>query len=188
MKFDYNLKHLLYWSLKEEDYVKYLRWHHDKSYLKFRIYSITFKVIVSESYKPFDDLPVFNDGDWVINAAKWYSNVDDVLETIVDVTNWLIDYYNDDELQKMADYAEAKGMSPYNLGYQYIKRKDGFSISHSTEFDELINELAHKYIAHLELQDNKFGALYQIMRLNASLIFDQLIDEKENSLSCQKTS
>ena len=58
----------LWYELKGLEYVKYLRWNKDKSYLRFHIYNQTFKVIVSESYKPFEDLPVFIDDDWVINA------------------------------------------------------------------------------------------------------------------------
>jgi len=191
MQFDNNLKHLLYWYLKEQDFIKYLRWYHDQSYLKFRIYSVTFKVIVSKDYKPFENTPVFNDGDWTINATKKFTNVDQILDTIVAIINWLLDYYNDEELQKMAAYAESQGMSPYDLGYNYIKKKYGFSICHSPEFDELINELTRKYIIHLNLHDNKFGALFQIMRTNASIVFDELIDEKENNKTdsvCQKTS
>ena len=172
----------LWYELKGLEYVKYLRWNNDKSYLRFHIYNQTFKVIVSESYKPFEDLPVFIDDDWVINATKWYSNVEEIIDTVVDIINWLIDFFNYKERQKMADYAESNGMNPYNLGYQYVKKKHGFCISHSPEFNELVDELARQYIAHLKLQDNKFGALFQIMRVNASIIFDSLIDEKERAL------
>ena len=183
MKFDHYTKQLLYERLKKKGFVKYLRWYHDEDYLRFRIYDITYKIVVSESYETFEDLPVFNDGDWVINATKWYSNVEEIIDTVVDITNWLIDFFNYKERQKMANYAESIGLNPYNCGYQYIKKKDGFCISHSTEFDEKINELARQYIAHLDLKDNKFCALFQIMRVNACVIFDYLIDQKERKLA-----
>ena len=91
-------------------------------------------------------------------------------------------------MTKMEEYAASLNMDPTIFDYDCII-KDGrwkYSICHSKEIEELITELAKKYIAYLNLKDNRFGALLEIMKGMACIIFDDKIIGKE--LQKQKIS
>ncbi len=193
LKFNDRLKRRLYFRLKRLDHVKYLRWYKDESYLGFRIHDNSYKIIVSPSYRPYEKfrhynseewifykpVPVWNDGAFVINATQFYDTLDEIIVTCIEINNWMVDYYNVAELNKMAEYADSQNMDPTVLDYDYIKKERGFSICHGEKLEELIDELAHNYIAHLNLKDNRFGALFEVVKMMASVIFDYTIDEKE---------
>lgn len=193
LQFDDRLKRRLYFRLKRLDYVKYLRWYKNESYLGFRIYDNSYKIIVSPSFKPYEKfrhynseewilykpVPIWDDGSFVINATQFYDSLEEIIDTCIDINNWMVKYYNNEGLNKMAEYADSQNMDPTVLDYDYIKKEEGFSICHGEKLEKLIDELAQKYIAHLNLKDNRFGALFEVMKIMASFIFDYTIDEKE---------
>ena len=188
MKLNHYTINNLWFRIKSIEAVKYQRWYHNQSYFRFRIYETSFMIIVSPSYEQFpknppefSKNPIYNDGySWVINATKWYGNVEDIVETVVDMYNWWVDFYTQEEMLKMAEFADADNIDYKAIGYDYIMKPDGaFSISHSDAMDKMADDLAKRYISHLKLEDNRFGALFEIMRVLARIIFDCTIDEKE---------
>lgn len=183
LKFDNELKVALSQRLALCDFVKYLRWYKDMSYLRFRVYDNRYKIIVDSSCPVIENLPVSNEGCWVINATCWFDNLDEIVDTIIDINNLDIKYYTNEELGKIAKYAEALNIDPIQLEYDYINRGDkGFSISHSDEFDEMIDDFTKKYMNHIHLVDGKFGVEYQTIKLMASITFDHQINDKERNI------
>lgn len=170
------------------DFVKYQRWYKGRSYFRFRIFDNSFKIIISPSYKPFSSQTIHYDGSWVINATQWYGTEDELLQTCVDIHNWWVKYYTEEEMAKMAEFADADNINYEEIGYEYIMKPDGaFSICHSDALDAMANDLAKRYIEHLHLKDNRFGALYEVMSVLTHILYDCTIDEKER-MKVQKGS
>ena len=193
--FDHHLKRCLRSSLCCLKEVKYQRWYRNDAYVRFRIYDESYKIIVDTSYHPIEEndqvmhkgkwttygqIPVYYNGDWVINATNWYDTLEEILYTCLQNNDWLADYETQGEIDKLATLIDAENIDFKKFGYEYIRKEGiGFRIMHSKELDELIDSFANKFIIYLNLEEDKFGALYQVMYLLATIICDCTIDEKE---------
>ena len=83
----------------------------------------------------------------------------------------------------MAGYAAALKIDVTKLGYDYINRGDkGFSISHSDDFDKVLDNFVDKYMDHFKTRNGKFDVELQIVKLMAGIMFDQQVDEREKQL------
>ena len=83
----------------------------------------------------------------------------------------------------MAGYAAALKIDVTKLGYDYINRGDkGFSISHSDDFDKVLDNFVDKYMDHFKTRNGKFDVELQIVKLMAGIMFDHQVDEREKQL------
>ena len=71
------------------------------------------------------------------------------------------------------------GLAGASLFGKSLSKKDDLHEQYEKELDELIDSFANKFIIYLNLEEDKFGALYQVMYLLATIICDCTIDEKE---------
>lgn len=177
------MKEDLYWRLKRYDEIKYLRWYKDKSYLRFYIYDNAYQIIVSPLCKPFEHLPVSYDGGYVINATDWFTSTEEIEETVIRIHNFDFISFTDEKSEEMADYAAALKIDVTKLGYDYINRGDkGFSISHSDDFDKVLDDFVDKYMKHFNIENGKFDVELQIVKLMAGAMLDHQVDERERQL------
>ena len=182
-------------QLRLNDNVKYLRWYKEETYLRFKIFDESYKIIVSESHHPFDEqreyqdgawvtrgqLPVYYDGTWVVDAIRFYNSTNAIMRTCININNYLFHYDTKENIDKMIDFANSLNIEPTSFDYDYIKREDGgFSISYSDEYEILVDDFTRSYMAHLGLKRDKYGALFQVIKVLAHSIFDRAIDEQES--------
>lgn len=183
LRFNEAMKDELYWRLKRYDEIKYLRWHKDKSYLRFYIYDNAYQIVVSPQYKTLDHLPVSFNGIYVINATDWFKSIEEIEETVIRINNFDFICFTDEKSKEMSDYASTLNIDATKLGYDYINRGDkGFSISHSDEFDKVLDEFVEKYMKHFNITNGKFDVELQIVKLMAQTMFDYQVHEKEKQL------
>lgn len=194
LHFDHHLKRGLRCRLSCVEEIKNQRWYRNDAYVRFRIFDESYKIIVDTSYHPIEEnsriihkgkwttygqIPVYYCGTWVINATNWFDTLEEIVYTCLHINDWLANYETQEEMDKLAILIDAENIDYKKFGYEYIRRKGGFSIRHSRELDELIDSFANKFITYLNLEEDKFGALYQVMSLFAQMICDCTIDEKE---------
>lgn len=194
--FSHSFTWMLELQLRLLDDVKYLRWYKDKSYLRFKIFDESYKIITSESHQPYDDFREYRDGSWdtcgqypfyfsgkawIVNAIRFYNSANDIVQTCIAINNYLHRYDDDEYMDKMLDFAKSQNFDPTTFDYDYIKRDAGFSISHDDEYEEAIDDFTGKFISHLGLKRDKYGALFLVMKVLVQSVFDFAIDEYERS-------
>lgn len=177
---------------------KYLRWYKDDTYLRFRINDEPYKIIISEaayqtidegrefydgSWKPHYLLSVYYNGSWHVNAIRFCETTNDIVKTCIDINNSLIRLSTEENVDKMMAFAESQKIDPTSLEYDYIMKENGrFLISHDENYEELMDELTRKFLAHIGYKQDKMGAALQVMKVIACSTYDYIIDERERQL------
>lgn len=196
LNFDFHLKRGLRGRLGCLEEVKNQRWYKNDSYVRFQIFDESYKIIVDKSYHPreenlqtihngkwttYGQIPVYYFyGYWVINATDWFDTLDEIVYTCLQINDWLADYDSQEEMEKLAAIVDAENVDYRKIGYEFIKEKENsYSLWHSLKLEELIDSFACRFITHLNLEEDRFGALYQVMSLLATVIRDCYIEEKE---------
>ena len=182
--FDTKLKMALWYRLRGREYIKYQRWGKDEEYIRFRIHDNSYKIVVSPSYKTTESLPVYYGGAdgacWLINATQWYDSLEEIMDTVVNVNNYLYYYTEDKFLDKMQKYSEKHNIDPRKLEHNCVKRKNGgfriyFTPDSDPRYDDMAEELAKNFMEFKKMKDDKFGTLFQVMRYAALSVFGEMI-------------
>ena len=171
---------------------KYIRWYRNETYLRFRMFDESYKILVSEEYQPDDNLRVYNNGgwttfgqlpvyynngSWVINAIRFCNTNNDVVFACLDISNYLAKHYTAENYNEMAAFAESLDIDPVSLDYEYVREEDGeFRIFLSNEYLEMLDEFTLKYMAHQKLTNDKNGILLQVMKQLSMSLFADTID------------
>ena len=194
LHFNISMKMGVNWRLRSCPETKYLRWYKNYSYARFRIFDNSYKIIFDTSFHPkeeshkvfykgkwttFGQIPVYWYNDWVINATNWFDTLDEIAYISYDINDWLAMYETQEQMEQLAAVIGAEEIDYKSLGYEYSMIGDSYCIYHSDDFEEALDDFACKFIAHLDLKDDKFGVLYQVMKYLARHICDCIIDEKE---------
>lgn len=165
LNFDFHWKRGLRCRLGCWEEVKKQRWYKNDSYVRFRIFDESYKIIVDKSYHPeeencetihkgkwttYGQIPVYYcNGYWVINATDWFDTLDEIVYVCLQINDWFAEYEFQEEMEKLATLVDAENINYRKLGYEFINEKDNaYCLWHSLELEELIDSFACKFITH----------------------------------------
>ena len=64
-----------------------------------------------------------------------------------------------------------------------ISKNTGFSISHSDDFDKVLDNFVDKYMDHFKIRNGKFDVELQIVKLMAGIMFDHQVNERGKTIT-----